>query len=273
MTFLVPTDFSDLSRVAVIYAAGLAKTLNAKIVLASVININPTSETLLHSKKLEEEMTASAQQDADELTTGLREMGVDVVFHSVVGFPFDEVIDQMVTEHKADMIVMGSKGATGLKKVLLGSNAVAVINNSSVPVVVVPGGVTYSPVQKIVYATDMSRYHDETKTVALFARLFNAGVQLLHVIPKNSVKQTDEEQLTAELIRLTDYPKISFHVSKNDHIAEEVDRFVAETNADMLAMFTHRLDFYEKLFGRSVTRQLAFHGKVPLLTFNKTTLL
>jgi hypothetical protein len=41
----------------------------------------------------------------------------------------------------------------------------------------------------------------------------------------------------------------------------------------MLAMFTHKLDFYEKLFGRSVTRQLAFHSSVPLLTFNKTTIL
>src|SRR5690606_8627142 len=107
-------------------------------VLTAVINPNPTSETLLHSKKLEEEMINSARRDADDLMREIREKVTDpppIEFHTSTGFPFDEVIAGLVKEFSADMIVMGSKGATGLQRVLLGSNAVAVINNSTVPVV------------------------------------------------------------------------------------------------------------------------------------------
>ena len=71
---------------------------------------------------------------------------------------------------------------------------------------------------------------------------------------------------------LAGYQKIPHHVLRNDNVAEALNTYITDEQADMLAMFTHKLDFYEKLFGKSVTRQLAFHAQVPLITFNKTTL-
>ena len=65
------------------------------------------------------------------------------------------------------------------------------------------------------------------------------------------------------------YPKITFHVSINDDITEGIDEYVAKIKADMVSMFTHDLTFYEKLFGKSVTRQMAFHTWIPMLTFKK----
>lgn len=275
MTLLVPSDFSPLSRIAVFYAAELAKTLHANIIMVAVINPNPTTETLLHTKKLEEEMIAAVGQDAEDLMREIREKVANppsVHFHTATGFPLDEVINGLVKEYKADMIVMGSKGATGLKRVLLGSNAVAVINNSPVPVLVVPENAVFKPLKRIVYATDMESHREETKTVAMFAGLFNAEVKILHVLREDASKVPDTDSIVNELIGLTNYKNISFELSRGDDIAEAVDRFVTQTDADLLAMFTHHLDFYEKLFGRSVTRRLAFHSSVPLLTFNKTTI-
>lgn len=275
MTLLVPSDFSPPSRIAVFYAAELAKSLHANVIMVAVINPNPTSETLLHTKKLEEEMIAAFSQDAEELTHEIREKVAyppSIEFHTATGFPIDEVIDGLVKKYNADMIVMGSKGATGLKKVLLGSNAVAIINNSTVPVAVIPENATFAPLKRIVYATDMNSYREETKTVAMFASLFDAQVKILHVLRGDSARVVDADSIVNELIGLTNYDKISFEIMRGDDIAEAVDTFVTQTDADLLAMFTHHLDFYEKLFGRSVTRRLAFHTRVPLLTFNKTTL-
>lgn len=275
MTLLVPTDFSPLSRVAAFYAAELAKSLHAGIVIAAVINPNPTSETLLHTKKLEEEMIASADRDAQNLMREIRQKVADpppLEFHTATGFPVDEVVAGLVKQFNADMIVMGSKGATGLGKVLLGSNAVAVINNSTVPVAVIPENASFVPLKRIVYATDMSSYREETQTLAMFASLFDAALNILHVLPEDSAKDIDTKKIVKELVELTNYDRISFDVLRSDDIPEAVDAFVIRTGADLLAMFTHHLDFYEKLFGRSVTRRMAFHTRVPLLTFNKTTL-
>ena len=63
-TILVLTDFSKLSKVAVSYAIGIAKKMEAKIILLSVINASSSSNTLMNWKKLEEEMVRDAQQDA-----------------------------------------------------------------------------------------------------------------------------------------------------------------------------------------------------------------
>ncbi len=276
MTILVPTDFSKPAKIAALYAVRIAKKLKANVILLAVITPQSAQETLLKKKKLEEEIEKYTQEDGQHLVQEIkREIGgkVDISFRHVVGYPVEEMVETSAIENGADLIVMGTKGATGLKKVVLGSNAVAVIDNSSRPVIAVPGQTEFTQVKKIVYATDMTHLKDEIRLIALFARFFNASIKVFHVIGGASAKKIVIKKTKDDLIKWSRYPKISFHVSRSAWVAEEVDSFVHDHKADLLTMFTHKLDFYEKLFGKSITRQLAFHAQVPLLTFNKTTLL
>jgi nucleotide-binding universal stress UspA family protein len=275
MKILVPTDFSAPSRVAVLYAARAAKKLKAEVILLAVIGVNSSAASSMKWNKLQEELVRTAEQDAAELIEEIRGqvMGkLQITYSYITGYPVEGMIESFAVKNGVDVIVMGTKGATGLKKVVMGSNAAAVINRSSKPVIVVPGETAFTQIKKIVYASDMANIDKEIKMLAVLAGAFGAAVRVLHVIPFGSEKKMDIKETTANLIKHANYPKISFHVSRNDDIPEEVDTFVADQKADMLAMFTHRLDFYEKLFGKGVTRQLAFHSRVPLLTFNKTTL-
>lgn len=275
MTILVPTDFSIPSKVAVLYAARLAKKLKADIVLLAVINVNIATDAILDWKKREEHMVDTTRHEAEQLIREVKEEiqeEIKIEYRSIMGFPFKDMVENIIVDDGLDLIIMGTKGATGLKKVLIGSNAASVIDNSSVPVLTVPADTIFKPVKKIVYATNMLSITEEIKPLVMFASIFDAVIQVLHVLPGDSSKIIDGKSLVADLIKITNYPKISFHVSRNDNIAEEVDAFVIEKKADMLAMFTHKLDYYEKLFSKSVTRQLAFHAHLPLLTFNKTTL-
>jgi nucleotide-binding universal stress UspA family protein len=275
-TILVPTDFSALSKVAVMYAARLAVQLKAKIFLVSVVNVNTTSQTLMKWQKLEEEMLEIAQQDADKLIDEIRtQVGgeLNIRYQSVKGFPIELVLERFIGEHKIDLIVMGTKGVTGLKKTLLGSNATAVIDHSSIPVVAVPGDAKFNNVKRIIYATDLESVHEEIQTIAVYARKLGAEISILHVLPTDSTKTIDTKEITKQLIAETKYKAISFDVMHNDDISEAVEEFFQAQHGDMLAMFTHKLHFFEKLFGRSVTQQMAFHAEVPLLTFNKTMLI
>lgn len=274
MTILIPTDFSKPAKVAVLYAVNLGKKLKAKIILLAVISVNTSSASSLKWAKLTDEMIRAASEDAEQLLVEVNSQikgKVDISYQYVNGYPVEDVVEEFALRNGVDLIVMGTKGATGLNKVLLGTNAVAVINNSSVPVIVVPGENELKTIKKIVYASDMTNVEEEIKTLAMFASIFNASIRILHVIPSNSVKKIAIKKTVATLIKEAKYSKISLHVASNDNISDAVDGFVTEQKADLLALFTHQLDFYEKLFGRSVTRQLAFHARVPMLTFNKLT--
>jgi nucleotide-binding universal stress UspA family protein len=275
MKILVPTDFSKPSLTALIYAAEMIKKLQGEILLLWFNSVQTGRKTLNRWKKLEQEMNKVASEDAQHLLEEMRASvkgNISINYFATNGASFAESINEFAKEHEVDMIVMGTKGASGLKKVVMGSNAASMIDLSIIPVLVVPSGIAYEPLKKIVYASDLTNWELEIKTIASFASIYKATVHVLHVTPTAANKKQDKTFLP-DMIKTAGYEKIVYKDISSDNIQKSIDSYIQEIEADMLAMFTHKLDFYEKLFGRSVTRQLAFHTSVPLLTFNKTTIL
>ena len=72
------------------------------------------------------------------------------------------------------------------------------------------------------------------------------------------------------MISELNYTKIKFKVVINNDIINGIDEYIADIKADMPAMFTRELTYFEKLFGKSVTRQMAFHSWIPMISFKKT---
>jgi nucleotide-binding universal stress UspA family protein len=270
---LVPTDFSKLSQVAVVFAVHLAKTMNAEVVIASVIDSSPAQERSLPKwKDLAEKLEAAAEKNAKQL---MQEVKSEVDYSSMSyvslsGYPMESAIDEYAQQNNIDLIVVGTRGATGVKKVVLGSNAAAIIDNSSVPVITIPAETKFKPWKKIVYATDLTHIAEEIKPILRFSAYFGSEIHILHVLSTDSTKTMRE--IKSETSSLDNVPDVHFHFVKSNNIAEEVEKFVMEQKADVLVTFTHKLDFYEKLLGRSVTRELTFHSHLPLLTFNRTLL-
>lgn len=273
MTILVPTDFSKPSKVAVQYAVKIGKKLKAKLILLSVINLDsPPGRGVLNVKYLEDKMTENAVEDCAKLIIEINSENkgkIDITSHVIKGFPVESVVTNYAQHNDIDLIVMGTKGATGLKKIILGSNTAAVIDKSRIPVIAVPEFARFTSLKDIVYATDIDNLKDELKTVVSFAKSFNAVVHILHIAPATGGSKLDIKEIVAKLTKAMDYKKITFTVSLHDDAAEGIDEYVIKHKTDMLAMFTHELTFFEKLFDKSITRQMAFIGNVPLLTFKK----
>ncbi|GHN01965.1 universal stress protein UspA [Cytophagales bacterium WSM2-2] len=261
---LVPIDFSRSSGLAAHYAVGIAKQLSATVEIVHVINIDPSTR-LPNWKKLEEELVKSAQKDADLFMADLNDSGV--TYKPLFGFPFQDVVEEHALKTKTDIIVMGSTGASGLKK-LVGSNAAALIDKSQIPVLVVPVDAKFNGLAKIVYASDMTQLNEEIKPIARFTKPFDGELTVLHISNKDQSDWEDHSLLVQTLRRATGYDRIRFHEDKNENIAEGIEEFVTKEEPDLLIMFTHKLALYEKVFGKSVTRQLAHHNRIPLLAFN-----
>jgi nucleotide-binding universal stress UspA family protein len=159
---LVPTDFSANAFNALIYALNLAEHQSASVELLHVfhppvVDISTSAEVLPELIEISEKQ---AIQSFEELKARLLEDGIAslnslaVTYTHKMGFLVD-IINQLNQKNSYDLIVMGTKGASGLKEVFLGSNTSQVIHKVKSPVMAIPEKALFHPIQNIAYATDL----------------------------------------------------------------------------------------------------------------------
>lgn len=140
-TLLVAHDFSPDSDAALERAVDLAKALGADLHVVHVFHVpvealSPYEIPLPPS--LLDEVQAAARRRLEEVTARAREAGVEASAHVRDGSPAEQ-IDDLARELGADLIVMGTRGLTGLPHVLLGSVAERTVRIASCPVLTVKG--------------------------------------------------------------------------------------------------------------------------------------
>lgn len=269
MKILVPTDFSPFAKVGALYAAHLAKELHAELLLIHVIHLETlpiahamsVSETI--ENEIEENVSASGASLIEEIRSHVRD--VNISFKWIHGFPIEEAIETFAVQNGINLIVIGSKGASGIKKVIFGNNAVAIMNSSSVPVIIVPESSRFRKWDSIVYATDIHHIEEEIKSIIPFALQFGSTIHILHILPLDSKEKVEPLTLETELTNKLGYPKLKFTLSYAEEVVEGIDHYVAEEDANLLILFTHKFTFFEKIFNKSVSREIAFHSQTPLL--------
>lgn len=274
MKILVPSDFSRTSNNAALYAAKFAKIVHAEIILLHVVHfVSPPMVQVsgLVEEEIEEIRISDASRDyahlVDELKSKVK--GVKVSFKIVEECPIADAIEDYASANKVDLIIMGTNGASGIQKMLFGSNAVAVINKSTIPVITVPEYSRFTGLKHIVYASDMHAMKSEIQKIIPFAKQFEASIAILHVLPSNSKKKIDSDSVKNDLIEKCKYQKISLHIVHNDDIIEGINDFIADTKADLLAMHTYEMGFFDNFLKTSFSREEAFHSLIPLLTFKR----
>lgn len=267
---LVPTDFSKLSRSAALYAIDLAAKWNARVMLVSVVEIEQGSSKLMNWKKLQDQMERDAAEQSEAFMKELHRFsgGVSLSYTTLIGAPIADRILSFAKENKADLIIAGTRGASGLKAAFFGSNAAALINKSSIPVIAIPGDLKYNGFDRIVLATDMESLDKEAKIVAKFAKDFDAQIDVLHVSDEQRSERSHKD-LEAILIRMTGYKKISIHVITDKDITKGLNNYAREKGIDLVVMFTHELGLIERIFNTGHTRDMAFRTGAPLLTFKR----
>ncbi len=133
---LVAVDGSDYSYAAVDQAISLGRTCNSKIFVISVVNLYP--EQMAVAPALVEKMSEEVRAHLDKAKQKIDEADIpcETIVH--MGGKPHEFIVREAKEKKIDLIVMGTHGRTGIKRVLMGSVAQNVIGHAPCPVLVVP---------------------------------------------------------------------------------------------------------------------------------------
>jgi len=135
---VVPTDGSDVSIEAAKHAVNIAKEFDAEIYAIYVIDVSPfVGLPAEGSWEMISELLKEEGHDALKKIKKLaEEWGVEIHTEMLEGVPANEIVE-FAEKKKADLIVMGTTGKTGLERILLGSVAERVIKNAHCPVLVV----------------------------------------------------------------------------------------------------------------------------------------
>ncbi|MGB0130548.1 universal stress protein [Chlorobium sp.] len=129
---ICPVDFSGLSRKALQYANEFARLSNGKIFLVGVVENDPTINYShgLEAERAEEEKKLEALIEEEQIA------GIVADYVIYEGFPEECILDY-AKRQDADIIIMGSHGRRGLKRMILGSVAEHVVRRAPCPVLVV----------------------------------------------------------------------------------------------------------------------------------------
>lgn len=270
LNILVPTDFSDLSKVAIRYAVDMAKKMKGKVTLLHVIDTAQHASSMrLRLSSLIDELVKMAEEDFESVLAEANKSnkGGKPIKHSIeLGSSFVDAVARYAKKNKANLIIIGTHGASGLKKVVMGSNAASLLEASSIPVLAIPAEATFKKIKSVVYATDLLNIAKEFKTMLAIVSHEKPMVHIIHVAPDKKAAMLAEDKINKVVIK-AGYKNVLVRVLVNENTPAAISNYVKKLKVDMLTMFPHKHGFFERLFKPSVTKQLSFLNSAPLLAF------
>lgn len=266
----IPTDFSKCAHNATLFGMHLAKAIGAKVYLYHSVPIFAGIDNNVYNAMYIEDYHESRKRKIDSLKSLLEKneefQGVEIEVLFSIGPSVQNIIEES-EKHHADLIVMGTHGASGLTELFLGSFTANTLAHSKIPVLAIPESFHYSKMsENFVFAADFDTYEMNNKSkdaLKTLAQTFNAHLKMVHVTEEKMSPDKDEEDQIADYFKKIPH---KFYYLKSTHVAEAINKFSEEMEACLIATVSHKLTFIDRIFFRSVSKNIAYHSHIPLLT-------
>lgn len=261
---ICPTDFSKTAENAGKFAAGLARSIGAKMTLLHVMHVPVVDSNSAvvapadHMKEQEKESVGRLNTIAAELRS---EYGIEVDAQACFGLAAEAISDKE-DDLNADMVVMGTNGASGNIEKWLGTVSYAVSKNSNNPVLVVPPDVTFTDMNTVMLADD----HEENlvRVKEFLQKLHPKENQIIHAV---SVEETGVNgDYKEEVVTMTETEKVV--CVWGEDLVDALSKYANVHQADLIAVKRHKRNFIESLFHKSATKAILNEMKIPVLVFN-----
>lgn len=270
---ILPTDFSENSLHAIYYALELLKEEECTFYLMNTYTpaIYQT-EYVLHSPGqiglgdvYQSESVEQLEELQKKLLQKFRNPNHSFMTHSAFNILVDEVVS-MTENEKADLVIMGTQGASGAKEIFLGTHTVHVIKKSICPVIAIPAEFKSEMPSKILFPTDFEvSYDDEQMKAFLYmAKLSGSTVEILHIASGYGLTEAQQANKSRLEELLADIPH-SFHELPSQAIIEGINKFQKEHDINMLVMIQNKHSFLEKLFIEPIIKKIGFHVTIPFM--------
>lgn len=275
---LIPTDFSDNAWNAIKYALELFKKSRCTFYIT---HINPAMAytgaptTMLASPEVfEVTILKESRGKLKKLLKEIERLPINTkhTFETLaVQEFFTDSIKKQVKEKNIDLIVMGTKGASGLKEMTMGSNTGDVITKVKCPLLAVPENTKYHRPNEIAFPTS---YHlgydikvlDDLKEMAISN---HSALRFLYISTKGET--LSDEQLKNQSF-LNDYfseVEHTFHKVTGQKLEAAVQCFTESRNVDMIVMVAKNLNFLQRILFRPAVEKISYHTDIPFLVLHE----
>lgn len=274
---LFATDFSDYSRQAIPYVSSLAHTYGSRVFLCHVVT---PSQLVIAAPEATPYLYEAECRNSEEQLAAIASLpelkGLRTEPLMCTGLLEDELTDVIKQKH-IDLIVLGTHGRTGLRRLVLGSAAEQVCRMSDCPVLTIGPDLVIGEkikISRIVVPVDFS---PESMTVlpyvAGIAREYGASITFLHVIPVDAGANVDGHTL-AETARRTFKETMAAGVAEHDceflvefgHLAETILQVARQKKADLIAMGIRQSAMPTLQLRSSMAYQVMANARCPVLT-------
>jgi nucleotide-binding universal stress UspA family protein len=275
-TLVVPTDFSSVSVNAMNYAVDMAQAINAGIVLLHVYNVpvsftdSPISPVTTVSV---EEMKRTSEERLEELKKNLviaTAGNIQVYTEARLGNTIEE-LGSICKSVQPLAIIMGSHGATGLERMIMGSNTLTAMRQLKCPVLVVPPGTTYHGIKKIGLACDFENVVQSTPVeyIKNIVKEFGADLYVLNV---QDIDQEDLEEATMDTVYLDamlEDVKPKYVQLTGKDVVESINSFAEHNNLDLVMIIPKKHRFIDSLLHKSKSKELITHAHIPIVSIHE----
>lgn len=273
---LVPTDFSETAGNAFRYALWFADYYNAEIEIVHVVF--PEVEAM--DLPVMVAQTAKIRVDlAKEIMKSFVENGL---VKAQAGYQFQNtpkinsevqigsaasVIAELAEHDDIDLIIMGTHGEHNAFDKTFGSVTSNTMNRVDCPLLAIPDNFTHDELSILIYATDLSEATPyQIWETCKVLQPFSPILRIVHIKEGSEEKTAlDMDDLKAFFTENAPAIQVTFHTFGSDDIPHELNDFSEAWGGDMLIMHRPKRGFFERLFHKSVSREMALSSKFPLL--------
>jgi nucleotide-binding universal stress UspA family protein len=270
---LVPCDFSDPAISAFRLAVELADKSGADIHVLNVVELPIMHDDVLTPMpSFDETLLRELSERSEKKFADLKEEFADKALNIKTKIEFGPIVPTILdylADNGVNLVVMGTKGVTGLEEVLIGSNAEKLVRNASCPVIAVKRRVSLDELRHIVFPNSMEEgQEDLILHVKALQHILDATLHIVWV--DTSTKREDHQLIKQQLddfakrFMLKDY---TVNVFKANNKETGIIKFTHWINATMIAMGTHARKGLSHFFKGSITEGVVNHVHCPIWTY------
>ena len=276
---LVPYDFSEQAQYALDFTLSISEKLeDAHIVVLHVIEVPSTANlgTMGGGELVPEmdnqiffiELMDRRKQQFKELEAKYADSKFHLTTKISLGNAFGN-IDTAINDEEPDLVIMGSKGTSGLEEILIGSNTEKVVRTANCPVVTVKSKIDPVNFKKIVFASDFRE--DDYKLVSQIVnlqKLFDADLYLVIVNTPGNFETTRESSMRIKtFVNKNNIENAVAEIYNSSSEEAGIVEFAEDIDADLIAMATHGHTGFIHLMTGSIAEDVVNHAKRPVMTF------
>lgn len=275
---LLPTDFSKNALNAIRYALSLYKEQQCDFYFLNVYQV--AGYNLENAMMVPEpgEIAFEAAKSKSKLRfkelkqiLSLNHQNPKHTYHTISTFSYlFEAVENAIAKYDIDIIVMGTKGSTGLHTTIYGTNTINLMEKvTECPVLAIPEDVRYATPREIVFPTDYKTpfKRRELNYLVEIGKMQGTAIRILHIKEKGKLTkaQQNNKELLENILKDIDH---SSHSLEGVKVHTGINAFIESRNSDMVAFLNKKHRFFGSMWSKPLVKELGYHSRVPVFTLN-----